>query len=106
MAEPTSRRPFAVGAAAIGGAMLVVYVSVLVAQGETQWFEVLPWALLMAIAGGAALAASRLEDRRVARNLMLVAAGAYALIGVAAILTIGIGFLVAAALATMAAIRM
>lgn len=99
------RRPWAFATAVLGVAMLAIYVTLIVAQGGVRLFEVLPWVLLMAIAAIAAFAAARIEDWRFARNVMVAAAILFAMLGVVSILSIGIGFLLTAALATIAAIR-
>jgi hypothetical protein len=90
----------------VGFAMLAAYLALIVAQGGVALIDVLPWAVLMLIAAIAALAAAQFEDRRIARNVMVAAAALFTLLGVASILGIGIGFLVAATLATVAAIRL
>ncbi len=102
--SPASR-PWAVAAAVGGLLMLVGYVALVVGQGDVRLFDVLPWAVLMAVAAGAALAGARVGDRRIARSLLVAAAVLYALLGVAALFTIGLGFLVAAIAAAVAAIR-
>jgi hypothetical protein len=90
----------------VGFAMLAAYLALIVAQGGVALIDVLPWAVLMLIAAIAALAAAQFEDRRIARNVMVAAAALFTLLGVVSILGIGIGFLVAATLATVAAIRL
>jgi uncharacterized membrane protein YciS (DUF1049 family) len=90
----------------VGFAMLAAYLALIVAQGGAALIDVLPWAVLMLIAAIAALAAAQFEDRRIARNVMVAAAALFTLLGVVSILGIGIGFLVAATLATVAAIRL
>jgi len=96
---------WAYGAAAAGAAMLLVYLTLIFAQDGSEVLRALPWALLMAIAVGAALWSAQIGDRRVARNLMIVTVVLYAVIGVLALFTIGIGFLLAAVVATVAVFR-
>jgi len=86
--------------------MLAAYLALIVAQGGVALIDVLPWAVLMLIAALAALAAAQFEDRRIARKIMVAAAGLFTLLGVVSIFSIGIGFLVAAVLAVLAAIRL
>lgn len=97
-------RPWAFGTAVLGVVMLVGYVILILAQGSASFSDVLPGALLMAVAAIAALAAALIEDRRLAGNLMVAAAVLFALLGALSILSIGIGFLLIAVLATVAAI--
>jgi|GEM_PF-3193335 len=99
------RRPWAFGTAVIGFAMLAIYVAIVVGEGVHSLLDVLPWATLMAVAAITAFAAAHIEDRRIARNMMVAAAVLFAVLGWASIFSIGLGFLLAAALATVAAIR-
>lgn len=99
------RRPWAFGTAMIGFAMVAIYVAIIVGEGVDSLLDVLPWATLMAVAATTALAAAHIEDRRIARNLMVAAAVLFAVLGAVSILSIGIGFLLAAVLATVAATR-
>src|SRR3990172_11365880 len=97
-------RPWTFGTAVVGFAMLAAYLALIVAQGGVALIDVLPWAVLMLIAALAALAAAQFEDRRIARKIMVAAAGLFTLLGVVSIFTIGIRFLVAAVLAVLASI--
>ncbi len=85
--------------------MLAVYITAILAQGNNSFFEVLPWALLMAIAPLGALAATAVDDRRSAMILMFGSAVLFTVLGLVTILTIGLGFLAAAFVAWVAAIR-
>lgn len=99
------RRPWAFGAAVIGFTMVVIYVAAIVGEGVHSLLDVLPWATLMAVAAITALAAAHIEHRRIARNSMVAAAVLFAVLGAVSILSIGLGFLLAAVLATVAATR-
>lgn len=79
--------------------MLAIYVTVIAVQGDATVREILPWALIMAIAALAATGSVVSSRLRVARILMVAAALLYATLGVLSILSIGIGFLLAAVLA-------
>jgi hypothetical protein len=76
--------------------MLAVYVALILSEEGNTLVDILPWALLMAIAATIALASAFVSDSRAARNLLMGAAALFGLIGVLGILTIGIGFLVVA----------
>jgi hypothetical protein len=86
--------------------MLVVYVTLVVAEGNNLWFEVLPWGLLMATGSAVALASAQVVDRRMARSLLLGAAALFGLIGALSLFSIGLGFLLAAAAAAIGAARL
>lgn len=79
--------------------MLAIYVTVIAVQGDATVREILPWALIMAIAALAATGSVVSSRLRLARILMVAAALLYATLGVLSILSIGIGFLLAAVLA-------
>jgi hypothetical protein len=86
--------------------MLAVYVTLIVAQGNTSWFEVLPWVLAMATGSALAFASAQVVDRRLGRNLLLGATALFGLIGVLSLFSIGLGFLLAAAAAAVGAARL
>lgn len=108
MAESSEllRRPWTTLTAVLGFALLAVYVTLIVSQGDVEIFAILPWALLMATAAVMSLAAVRARETRIARNLLGGAALLYVVIGAVAILSIGIGFLLAAAAAVVAIRRL
>ena len=101
-----SKRPWATGAAVFGVAMLAVYVTVIAAQGNTSWLEVLPWVLAMATGSAIAFASAQVVDRSLARNLLLGATALFGLIGVLSLFSIGLGFMLAAAAAAVGAARL
>jgi len=86
--------------------MLTVYVTLILATGGDPFFEVLPWALLMAAPAIGSFASAQIQDRRMAKNLMIGSAVGFLLLGLESILTIGPGFVLAAFAATVAAIRL
>jgi hypothetical protein len=79
--------------------MLAVYLTVIVSEGDNTFFDILPWALSMTIAAGMAFAGALIQGTRIARNLLLGAAALFGVLGVLGMLTIGFGFLLAAATA-------
>ena len=103
--EFLGRRPWAMAAAVLGSAMLVIYITLIVRQGGIS-FLVVPWALLMALAALGAFFSAQVEDRHIARRFVIGSAVLFALLGVAAGLSIGFGFLIAAGFSTVAAKRM
>jgi hypothetical protein len=94
------------GSVVVGVIMLAIYATLIVVQKDHSFLEALPWAMLMAIAAGAAFVGGRMGNGRAARNMMVAAALLFALLGAASIFTIGVGFLVAAGLATVARTRL
>lgn len=86
--------------------MLAVYLGIMMSEGTNSLVYVLPWAVLMAIAPALALASVLVLDLRMARNLLIGAAALFGLLGVVSVFTIGVGFLIAAALAAVGAARL
>jgi hypothetical protein len=105
-APSLSRRPWAIGAAVLGFAMLAVYVTLIVAEGNNSLFEVLPWAMTMATGAVIAFASAHVADRRVARNLLLGATALFGVVGAISLFSVGLGFLLAAAVAAVGAVRL
>jgi hypothetical protein len=85
--------------------MLAVYVSVIISESDNSPADILPWALLMATAAVIALASALVADPRIARSLLIGATVLFGLLGVVSLLTIGLGFLLAAATAAIGASR-
>jgi MFS family permease len=100
------RRPWCVGAAVIGFAMMAVYVTLILTEGNNSFSEVLPWALLMAAPTIGAFVAAVIPDRGTARRIVIGSAVLFAIIGAVSLLSIGIGFLIAAILASVAAVQL
>ena len=98
-------RKWATGAAILGFAMLALYVTLIVAEGGNSFWDVFPWALLIATAAVIAFASLHVRDPHIARNLLIGAAALYGVIGVVSILSIGFVFLLAAAAAAVGAAR-
>ena len=99
------RRSWAFGTAVVGFAMVAIYVSIIVAEGVHSLLDVLPWVTAMAAAAITAFAGAHIKESRIARNLMVAAAVMFAVLGAVSILSIGIGFLLAAVLTTVATTR-
>ena len=99
------RRPWAMGAAALGFVMLAVYIALIITQGGGSFSEAMPWTMFMMIAPTGAIVASQVQNRRTAKILLIGSAVVWALLGLVSLLSIGIGFLIAAGAASVAAIR-
>jgi hypothetical protein len=76
-----------------------------VAEGGNSFFDIFPWALLMAIAAAIAFTGVLVEDRRMARNLLIAAAALYGVLGFVSLFTVGLGFMLAAAAAAVGAAK-
>jgi hypothetical protein len=85
--------------------MLAIYILAIAAQGD-EFSEMFPWAVAMAAAASAAVVANFIENERIARSSLFASALLFAVLGAASILSIGVGFVVAAILAVVAAIRL
>ena len=105
-ASESFRRPWALGTAVVGFAMVAIYVALILGDGTSSFLDALPWATLMALPAAAALAAAYIKDRRIARNMLVATAVVFLGLGLISILSIGLGFLLAGGLATIAAVRL
>jgi hypothetical protein len=85
--------------------MLAIYVALIMSEAGNTLVDILPWALLMAFATAVAFASVFVPDSRIARNLLIGAAALFGVGGVLGILTIGIGFLLAAGAAAVGAAK-
>ncbi len=85
--------------------MLAVYVALIATQDGGSFSEAMPWAMFMTIAPTGTIVASQVQDRRTAKILLIGSAVVWALLGLVSLLSIGIGFLIAAGAASVAAIR-
>ena len=102
----THDRRLAVGAAVLAGAMLAIYLGLIIAEGGNSLASVLPWASLMGAGCVTLIIASWIREDTTARTLLNAGAVAYAVLGIVSILSIGIGFIAVAALSATAASRL
>jgi hypothetical protein len=86
--------------------MTFVYIGIIISEGDTAWVPVTLFAVVMATASTAALAAEVISDRQTGRRLLVLSAFLFALVGMLGIFTIGMPFLVAAGFAAAGAIRL
>ena len=82
----------------------LAYVVVILQEGNNAFWEVFPWVTIMLIGTLAALAPALAPDPRVARFSAIAATVILGALGVVAILSVGIGFILAAVLACLAAV--
>jgi hypothetical protein len=95
------RRPWATSAGLVGFGMLAFYLALILSQEDNSLADILPWAGLMTTAATFALIAARIDNIQYARTLLIGSAVVYFGIGVVSLLTIGIGFILAAVLAVV-----
>lgn len=98
-------RQWAAVAAVVGFATTALYVALIVSEGNSIVASI-PWAVSMVIGSGLAFAATQIADTRLSSKLLVATTAIFAVIGTLAIFSIGLGFLVAAAAALMAVIRL
>lgn len=99
--EPRPWSLWTLVAAVIGVTMTAIYVALIVAQDDTSVVEALPFATMMGLASGMALAAARVRSTAIARRLLISGALLFTLIGVLAILSIGLALLMAGGAAAL-----
>lgn len=101
----TNARNLAIASAVFGAGTTAAYIALVASDGNNTLSEVAPWVLLMLSASGLALWGAIVEDERRARRLLVAATLVFAAIGVLAIFSIGLLYLIAAALSGVAAAR-
>ena len=97
------QRRWAALAAMVGFAMVAIYLTVMISEGNNDTSEVVPWALAMLLPSVLSLIAWNTDADRKARVLLLGAAALFLAIGVISIFSLGLGFLVAGFMALFAA---
>jgi hypothetical protein len=72
-------------------------------EGDDSFWDVFPWAMLMAIGTTASLWSALSSDARVGRSMAIGAAVVLGVVGVVALLSVGLGLVLAPILAGVAA---
>jgi hypothetical protein len=98
-----ARRTWGLASAVVAAATTTVYAVAISLEGDDAFWDVFPWATLMLLACAAALWSAISRDPGVGRSMAIAAAAILAILGVVAIFSVGVGFVVAAVLATRAA---
>lgn len=98
--EPT---PLAGGSAVVATLTTAVYVAVIRQQGDDPLGEVLPWIAVMLLGACLALAAACAPSLNVGRFAAVGAAIVLGLLGFIALFSVGIGFMLGALMALLAA---
>lgn len=97
-------RLWAAGSAAVAALTTGIYLAGIAQEGNNAFWDVFPWAMLMAIGTVAAALPALLADVRLARYGAVAAVVILGTLGVVAIFSVGAGFLLAAVLAVVAAV--
>jgi fructose-specific phosphotransferase system IIC component len=103
--EVSRGRSWAWASSALAGITTVVYVALVSAENNNPFWDVFPWVMLMLLGTGAALTAALARDLHVSRAFATAGAVVLAVIGLVSIFSIGIGLILAAVAAAMAATR-
>jgi uncharacterized protein YqgC (DUF456 family) len=93
------------GSTAVAVLTTVVYVAVIQKEGNDPFWEVFPWVTIMLIGTFLALGSVLTRNPGVGRFSATAAAVILGLLGMVAIFSVGLGFIVAAVLALLAAVR-
>jgi hypothetical protein len=99
----TRRRKWALASAIVAAVTTTVYLVAIAAEGDDTFWDVFPWATLMLIGTGASVTSAVARDPRVGRSMAIAAVAVLGILGVVGIFSVGLGFLLAAILAGLAA---
>lgn len=105
MASPRASAPrlWAVASAISAALTTTTYLVVITLQGDSPFWDVVPWFMLMLIGTAAAVAPAFVVDHKLRLVSSIVAAVILGGLGIVAILSVGAGFILAAGLAVVAA---
>lgn len=98
-----AQRSLACGSAVLALITTTVYVIVIQQEGNNSFWAVFPWAAVMLIGAFLGLGSALTSNAAVGRFAAIAAAVTLGLLGVVAIFSIGLGFILAALLALLAA---
>jgi hypothetical protein len=99
----TGRRKWALASTILAATTTTIYLVAITAEGNNAFGDVFPWAMLMLIGTGASLSSAVARDPRVGRSMAIAAVPVLGILGVVAIPSVGLGFILAAILAGLAA---
>ena len=88
--------------AAIGLLMLVVYLALIINEGDDSFLDVAPWAFAIVTASGAAATGAAAAPGRLGARLMLLAGLMFLVIGIPAIFSVGFPLILAGLLCLLA----
>jgi hypothetical protein len=90
---------------AVALATTVVYIALISDEGDNPFWDVVPWVLIMVIGMCAMLMSALVDDSRVSRAFAIAGTLVLGAIGVVSMLSVGLGFVVAAGAGVLAAVR-
>jgi hypothetical protein len=99
----SGRRKWALASTIVAAATTTIYVVAITAEGNNAFWDVFPWAMLMLIGSGASLSSAAARDPRVGRSMAIAAVAVLGILGVVGVFSVGLGFILAAILAGLAA---
>lgn len=99
-----AQRMSASASAVVAALTTVVYVVVILQEGNNSFWDVFPWVMIMLIGTFAALASALVPDPGIGRFSAIAAMVILGILGLVAIFSVGVGFILAAALACLAAV--
>jgi hypothetical protein len=82
-----------------------IYLIAITMEGNNSAWDVFPWALLMVVGAAASLCSALSSDARVGRSMAMGAAFVLGTVGVVAVFSVGLGLVLAAVLAGVAATK-
>lgn len=97
-------RVAAAASAVVAALTTVIYVAVIVREGNNSFWTVFPWVMIMLIGTFAALASALAPGPRVGRFCAIAATVIFGVLGLVAIFSVGLGFVMAAGLACLAVV--
>jgi hypothetical protein len=97
------QRMYAAASAVVAALTTVVYLVVVRQEGNNAFWDVFPWVMIMLIGTFAASASAVAAGPGVGRVSAIAATVILGILGAVAIFSVGVGFILAAALAALAA---
>jgi hypothetical protein len=98
-------RPWSLGCAVASALTTAVYLAVIIAEGDDSVWDVFPWAMLMVLGTAASLWSALSRNASVGRAMAITSAVILGVVGVLAMFSVGLGLVVAAVLAVVAAAK-
>jgi len=101
----TSWRVWSLASTAAAVFTTAIYLIAITIEGNNSVWDVVPWAMLMVVGGAAALWSGLSRNAGVARSMAIGAAVVLGAVGAVAVFSVGLGLVLAAILAGVAALK-
>ena len=101
----TRWRAWSVASTAAAALTTAIYVLVIVNEGNNSVWDVFPWAMLMIFGTAASLWSALSANASVGRSMAIGAAAVLGIVGLVAMFSVGLGLILAAILAGVAAVK-